>query len=927
MSEVPQIKVLLVEDDADDYFLTRSLFSEMTGCQFQLEWIKSYHLGLEAMVRNQHDVCLLDYRLGAHNGIDLLSKAIERGCQAPIILLTGLGEHQVDVQAMKAGAADYLVKAALRADSLERSMRYALERKRAAAVAAFEQASLAAFGAEIGLALTGRDALGVILHRCADLMVRYLNVHLAQIWILDPGDKMLQLKATAGALNDLHSQANPFTKLSTEKHLPAAGKPLLVNQVLEDPRVPGIEWVRREKVVAYACHPLMLESQLIGLISVYSLSPLAQAVIQEMGSVSNGIALFIERKRSEEALDASEVKYRSVVNSLKEVVFQVNEFGHWTSLNPAWQEITGFEAKESLGTLFLEFIHHDDRPHNSHIFLQLLERKLDYCRNETRLLTKDGKVRWVEMYAQLTLNNDGGVLGTSGSLTDITERKQAENQIQKLAAFPRVNPNPVLEFDAKGLLTYFNDAAQELASALGREHPRDILPANAADLARQALAFNEKKLNIEVAMAGMTISWSFFPIAGSHVVHCYGVDITDMETLEAQFRQAQKMESIGQLAAGVAHDFNNILTVIQGYADLLHMRYDGDAELTGPLKQIADASRRASALTRQLLMFSRKQVLQPKVLDLNAVLHNLHNMLTRLLGEDIAVEDKFAAALPAIEADTGMLEQVVMNLSVNARDAMPKGGKLIITTAAIEIDANYVRQRAEARPGPYVRLSVTDTGTGMDRKTLERIFEPFFSTKAVGKGTGLGLATVYGIVKQHKGWIEVKSEVGVGTTFEVYIPVAQAAGEPVVEVAPETGKATRGGTESILLVEDEPILRQWVREILQALGYRIIEAANGVEALKVWDEQLGRIDLLLTDMVMPEGLTGRDLARQLKSRQPNLKIIYTSGYSEEILSNEAELRDAPFLPKPYHAPQLTKLVRELLDAKPAAQPPAQSVAT
>ena len=319
-------------------------------------------------------------------------------------------------------------------------------------------------------------------------------------------------------------------------------------------------------------------------------------------------------------------------------------------------------------------------------------------------------------------------------------------------------------------------------------------------------------------------------------------------------------------------------------------------------------------------MFSRKQVLQPKVLDLSAVLRNLHNMLTRLLGEDVAVENNFATTLPPVEADTGMLEQIVMNLAVNSRDAMPKGGKLVITTAAVAIDEHYVRQHPDARSGPYVRLSVTDSGTGMDRKTMERIFEPFFSTKAVGKGTGLGLATVYGIVKQHKGWIEVKSEVGVGTTFEVYIPAAHTATEAAVERAPEPSSAACGGSETILLVEDEPILRQWVGEILKGLGYRIVEAGNRVEALKVWDEQLGRIDLLLTDMVMPEGLTGRDLARQLKTRQPGLKVIYTSGYSEEILSNEAELRDAPFLAKPYHAPQLTKLVRELLDATPAVAP-------
>ena len=920
MNEPEQVRVLLVEDDEDDYILARGLFAEMKGHRFQLEWFKSYQLGLEAMARNQHDICLLDYRLGPKNGIELLRAALERGCQAPIILLTGLGEHQVDIEAMKAGAADYLVKSGLQADALERSIRYALERKRAAAVAAFEQANLAAFGADVGLALTRPDSLSVILYRCADSMVRYLNVHLAQIWILDPRDKMLHLKASAGAINDVDSEANPLTKLNPHKELIEDGKPLLVNKVTGDPRVPCQEWVQRVGVVAYAGYPLMLEDRLIGLMSVYSHTALSQAVIQEMGSVAHGIALCIERKRSEEALDASEFKYRSVVESLKEVVFQINEFGHWTSLNPAWREITGFEARETIGTLFLEYIHHDDRQRNSHIFLQLVERKLDYCRYETRLLTKDGKVRWVEVYAQLTLNNDGSVLGTSGSLTDITERKQAETQIEKLAAFPRVNPNPVLEFDGEGTLTYFNDAAQEMARSLGHPHPRDILPPNASDLARQALSSGQKKLNVEIPIGGRTISWSFFPIVVSQVIHCYGVDITEMQNLEAQFRHSQKLESIGQLAAGVAHDFNNILTVIQGYADLLHSRHEEDPALSNPLKQISNATRRASALTRQLLMFSRKQVLQPKVLDLNAVLRNLSNMLSRLLGDDIAVETRYASALPALEADTGMLEQVIMNLAVNSRDAMPRGGQLRISTSARDIDSLYVEQHPDARVGHVVCLSVADTGTGMDRNTLSRIFEPFFSTKEVGKGTGLGLATVYGIIKQHQGWIEVKSEVGTGTTFDIFLPASAKAGETSAETTIQTAKVARGHKEIILLVEDEPIVREWVREILLNCDYQVLEAANGLEALKVWDDQNGRIDLLLTDMVMPEGMTGLDLAKQLKTRDALLKVIYMSGYSSEIMGSDAELRDVAFLPKPYSAPQLTRLIRDSLDVRPDHQP-------
>jgi two-component system cell cycle sensor histidine kinase/response regulator CckA len=912
MIDSEQIKVLLVEDDEDDYILTRGLFSEMRGNRVKLDWCKSYSLGLEAMARNQHDLCLVDYRLGKHNGVELLKEALAGGCQAPVILLTGLGEHAVDVEAMNAGAADYLVKTGLRSDSLERSIRYAVERKRAAAKAAFEQANLAAFGAEVGLALTRREALGGILHSCADAMVRYLNVHLAQVWILDLNDNQLHLKASAGAINDVESAANPIVKLAPDQYLPADLQPVLLNDFRAKAMVPCRAWVEREGIVAYAGYPLRLENRLMGLISIYSHTPLSQAVIQQMASVANGMALSIENKRAEEALDASEVRYRSVLERLKEIVFRVDEFGHWTALNPAWTEITGFEVKESLGTLFLEFIHHDDRQRNSHIFLQLVERKLDFCRYETRLLTKDGKVRWVEMYAQLAVNKDGGVLGASGSITDITERKHAEKQIQKLAAFPRVNPNPVLEFDAGGTITYFNDAAQALATHLGRAQPQDILPANAGEIARQVLASGQKRLNDDVAINNKTISWSFFPISQSQVVHCYGVDVTDMQNLEAQFRHAQKLESVGQLAAGVAHDFNNILTVIQGYADYLKAQYDGDAALTGPLKQISDASRRAATLTRQLLMFSRKQVLQPKILDLNLVIQNLSNMLGRVLGEDIVLETTYGV-LPTVEADAGMLEQILMNLAVNARDAMPQGGKISIVTSARDIAEEYARHRPDARAGRTVCFSFSDTGCGMDRETLNRIFEPFFSTKEVGKGTGLGLATVHGIVKQHRGWIEVESEPGRGTSFGIFLPAAGRSVETVEKTNPIREQTRPATNQTILIAEDEPMLRQLLKEMLEQSGYRVLEAGTGVEALKVWDEHEGEIGLLLTDMVMPEGMTGRDLARQLKTRSANLPVIITSGYSAEIMGEDADLRGVNFLPKPYDAPQLIKLVGDCLE--------------
>jgi two-component system cell cycle sensor histidine kinase/response regulator CckA len=909
------VKVLLVEDDEDDFVIARDLFSEMPGRRFALDWAQNFDVGLQTMVLNQHDVCLVDYRLGARNGVDLMRAAFEGGCQSPIILLTGAGEHEVDIEAMQAGASDYLVKAQLQANSLERSIRYALQRKRAAALAAFEQARLAAFGAEIGLALTRRDSLKAILDRCAKAMAQYLNAGLAQILSFESRGKGFEALATAGPLLERRDLRGKVFEVMLDLPPLSEGKPALIKQLLNDARVPDQELVKREGLVSYAAYPLVLEDNLVGLMTIFSQQPLTEQISLEMGSVAHGIALCIERKRSEEALGVSEFKYRSVVESIKEVIFQLDEFGNWTFLNPAWTTVTGFPVKPTLGTFFLEYICQEDRQQNQEIFLRFIERKLDYCRYETRFITKDGKIRWVEVYGQLSLGGEGQLLGISGSLTDITERKIAEIQIKKLAAFPRVNPNPVLEFSMDGTLTYSNDAALQMAKSLGHDELLSILPPNAGALARESLSSGQNRLREEVNINGRTITWSFFPVPSSHVVHCYGVDVTDMLSLEAQLRHAQKLESVGQLAAGVAHDFNNILTVIQGYSDCLLERCNGDDTMRSALKQICDASKRAASLTRQLLVFSRKQVIQPKVLDLSAVLQNLSNMLPRLLGEDVVLETSYVSSLPRIEADTGMLEQVVMNLAVNARDAMPKGGKLRLSTTAVEIGPEYASRHADSRPGMFACLTVSDNGSGMDAKTLERIFEPFFTTKEVGKGTGLGLATVYGILKQHEGWIEVESEVGIGTTFKVYFPAVADSELSKSDTTIFEGKI-RGGKETILLVEDEPVVRELVREILHTYKYNVIEAESGMAALRVWDNYTGKIDLLLTDMVMPEGLNGRELADQLKKRSPELKVIFSSGYSAESLGREMTEGDTAFLPKPYLPPQLAQLVRQCLDAAP-----------
>ena len=383
--------------------------------------------------------------------------------------------------------------------------------------------------------------------------------------------------------------------------------------------------------------------------------------------------------------------------------------------------------------------------------------------------------------------------------------------------------------------------------------------------------------------------------------------------LESQLRQSQKMESIGQLAAGVAHDFNNMLTIIQGHSSSLLARPTLPSEILDPIQAIYFAAERAAGLTRQLLMFSRKNVMQPRLLDLRETIGTMMNMLQRLIGENISLKFQRPAELPLVLGDNGMMEQVLMNLSVNARDAMPKGGTLAIGVETVTIDAGDIATHPEARVGRFVRLRITDTGRGMDNATLAHLFEPFFTTKEVGKGTGLGLATVYGIVKQHDGWLEVVSEPGKGTTFDVFWPATDGvAVSKKEEVAP--AEEIVGGTETILIVEDEPILREMTRDILESCGYKIIEASSGKEALNVWDRRKTHVDLLLTDMMMPEGVSGVDLAERLLANEPQLHVVFTSGYTANEISPEVLAKThASFLQKPYAHTDLAKIVRDCLD--------------
>jgi two-component system cell cycle sensor histidine kinase/response regulator CckA len=593
-------------------------------------------------------------------------------------------------------------------------------------------------------------------------------------------------------------------------------------------------------------------------------------------------------------------------------VMELDLDGRFMEWNSACERIFGFPREEVIEKDFRELIVPESTRKEVAATWEALMRGSTEKGYMTENVTRDGRTILCEWSNTPIRNTDGKITGISSLCEDITEKRRAAREIENLAAFPRYNPNPVMQFSEEGELVYCNESADQMAHSLGKQKVSDILPSDVAKAVKECLENGGVQVKRDTKIASRSISWAFFPIPAIRCVHCYASDVTERLNLEQQLRQSQKMQSVGQLAAGVAHDFNNVLTIIQGHSELVAMGEKLTKSGADSMDQIRMASERAAKLTQQLLTFGRKQFMQMELMDINEIIQQVTQMLRRVLGENVSLRSNLAAKLPAIEADATMMEQVIMNLSVNARDAMPGGGSLTIGTVPVMVSRAYVERNPEAREGTFVCLSVSDNGTGIEPDKISKLFEPFFTTKEVGKGTGLGLATVYGIVKQHQGWIEVESELGKGTVFKVFLPATVKA------VMARNGKVTpqnvRGGNETVLLVEDEAGVLSLARGVLKSYGYAVLEARSGVEALRVWAQYDTRIDLLLTDIVMPEGMSGLDLAKKLRLEKRDLKVLYSSGYSIEVAGQDFGLTDGmAFLKKPYQPAALALKVRECLD--------------
>ena len=640
----------------------------------------------------------------------------------------------------------------------------------------------------------------------------------------------------------------------------------------------------------------------------------------------------VERNASDETIRRSGALYRNLIEgSIQGVLIHVD--GIIKLANPALAAMLGFERGDELvGQPVWQYIAPQDREMAQAYQRARREGRPAPSNFELHLQRRDGSVIALDTMAS-SIAWEGGQ-ATLATVVDMTERKRAEQGLRTSEErFRQLAENIkeafiVVELDGFRPLYLsrmweeiwgrpLEEAYRDPAAWVRAIHPDD---AGVVHEARQAIEKGEAiSRNFRVVRPDGTIRWvraRAFPVynASHELYREVGLveDITDLRRTEEQLLQAQKMEAVGRLAGGVAHDFNNLLTAILGYSELVLQDLGDDHPSAVDLKEIRAAGQSAESLTRQLLAFSRRQILQPQTLDLNKVLTRVDALLQRIIGEDVELTMKLTAPLGRVSADPGQIEQVVLNLAVNARDAMPHGGKLTIETANVVLDEDYVAQHAGATSGPHVMVAVTDTGTGMDEATQQRLFEPFFTTKEPGRGTGLGLATVYGIVAQSRGSIWVYSELGQGSTFKVYLPVTTE--DLTVPVVTAMSPAALSGTETVLVVEDQIEARSVICETLRRRGYTVIEAMNGPDAI-VKGRQLGvRIDVMLTDVVMP-GMGGRRVAEVLRVTRPELKVVYMSGYTDSAIVDHGILEPGvTFVQKPFATETLLRRVREVLDS-------------
>ena len=784
---------------------------------------------------------------------------------------------------------------------------------------------------QLSNAVAGAGTLEQVYEIAMTGVQRAAGAERAAVLLFDP-DRVIRFKAWRGLSSSYRAAVEGHSPWNATER-PAA--PILIPDVERDPSLGDLRGaILAEGIRALGFVPLAAGNRLIGKFMIYYDRPhqFEDREIRFLETLSSHLGVAVERKQNEAALRRSEEQFRLLVEVASDIIYRTDASGRFRYVSPVALKVLEYETGDLIKQNYLTVVRPDWHEAARSFYTDQFARRVQSTYFELPLLSRSGREIWIGQHVRL-IEQSGQIVGFQAIARDVTDRRRTEDALRESEERFRQLTETIddvfwLTDAAKTEMIYLSPSFE---SVWGR--PREPIYRNPhawldsvepTDRPRveEALPLQPTggyDLEFRIIRPDGEVRWlrdRAFPLrdSGGRVYRIAGVctDITAHRNLEDRLRQSQKMEAVGQLAGGVAHDFNNLLTVILGNASLLsndpHLGIDG----RGSVAEIASAADRAANLTRQLLTFSRRQVASARPIGLAEIIAGMETLLHRLLGEDALLALRLGPAIPMVRADPGMIEQVVMNLALNARDSMPGGGQVTLELDTVNLEASRPSGGRGLAAGRFVRLTVRDSGLGIPAEDLPHIFEPFFTTKEIGQGTGLGLATVFGIVEQHRGWIEVESEVGSGTTFRVLLPVAEA--EDPAPVASDPPATVSGGTETILLVEDEPAVRRLAKIVLQRFGYHVIEADSGPAAQRLWPGIESKVDLLLVDLVMPGGMSGHDLALALRSGRPDLRVLYATGYSDEVVRRRFNFTPGrDFLQKPYSPEGLGAAVRVCLD--------------